>query len=149
MRSYLGCEIDFAADSDEISFPLATGTLPSVGADVHLNKLLLQYADEAISERASRRASLRSLVEDQIVQLLPHGKANVSEMARRLGMSHRTLARALSSEGTTFSELLDSSRRSLSKRYLQEFELPISQVAWLLGYSDVSSFTVLSLAGLA
>lgn len=141
VRTYLGCEIDFAADTDEISFPLATGTLPSAGADVHLNKLLLQYADEAISERASRRASLRSLVEDQIVQLLPHGKANASEMARRLGMSHRTLARALSSEGTTFSELLNSSRRALSKRYLQEFELPISQVAWLLGYSDVSSFT--------
>jgi AraC-like DNA-binding protein len=115
--------------------------LPGVGADVHLKKLLSQYADEAISERASRRASLRSLVEDQIVQLLPHGKANASEMARRLGMSHRTLARALSSEGTTFSELLYSSRRALSKRYLQEFELPISQVAWLLGYSDVSSFT--------
>ena len=36
--------------------------------------------------------------------LLPHGKANAVEVARRIGMSHRTLARKLSSEGLTFSE---------------------------------------------
>jgi AraC-like DNA-binding protein len=141
VRSYLDCEIDFAADNDEISFPQPIETLPIVGADVHLNRLLVQYADEAIAKRASRRASIRSHVEDQIVQLLPHGKANASEIARRLGMSRRTLARALSSEGAAFSGVLDTLRQALSKRYLREQQLPISEVAWLLGYSDISAFT--------
>jgi AraC-like DNA-binding protein len=115
--------------------------LPIVGADAHLNRLLVEYADEAIAKRASRRASIRSHVEDQIVQLLPHGKANASEIARRLGMSRRTLARALSSEGAAFSGVLDTLRQALSKRYLREQQLPIAEVAWLLGYSDISSFT--------
>jgi AraC-like DNA-binding protein len=141
VRSFLGCEIEFEADNDEISFPHSTETLPIVGADVHLNRLLVEYADEAIAKRASRRAGIRFHVEDQIVQLLPHGAANASEIARRLGMSRRTLARALSSEGVTFSDVLDTMRQALSQRYLREHQLPISKVAWLLGYSDVSSFT--------
>ena len=142
VRSYLGCEIDFAANNDEISFLQRTEALPIVGADVYLNNLLVQYADEALAKRAtSRRASLRSHVEDQIVQLLPHGRANVTEIARRLGMSRRTLARVLCSENAAFSDLLDASRQALSRRYLLEHQLPITEVGWLLGYSDLSSFT--------
>jgi AraC-like DNA-binding protein len=141
VRSYLGCEIDFAADSDEILFSAPIGALPVVGADVYLNKLLLQYADEALSHRTSRRASIRSHVEDQIAQLLPHGKANSSEISRRLGMSSRTLARALLAEGATFSGVLETLRQSLAKRYLHDRDLPIAKIAWLLGYSQISSFT--------
>lgn len=141
VRSYLGCEIDFAADRDETVFPSVIATLPVVGADAHLNKMLLDYADEALSHRAPGRVGARSQVEDQIAQLLPHGKANASVVARRLGMSRRTLARALSSEGIDFSTILETFREALAKRYLRENELPISQVAWLLGYREVSSFT--------
>ncbi|WGD54247.1 AraC family transcriptional regulator ligand-binding domain-containing protein [Bradyrhizobium sp. CB1650] len=141
VRSQLGCDIEFAADRDEVLFPARIGALPVVRADSHLNKMLLQYADEALSNRTSTRADLRSRVEDQIAQLLPHGKANAAEVARRLGMSRRTLARALSSEGTGFSNVLEAFRNALACRYLKEEELPISQIAWLLGYTEVSSFT--------
>jgi AraC-like DNA-binding protein len=141
VRSYLGCEVVFEADSDEILFAAPIGALPVVGADEHLNRLLLQYADEALSNRPSRRASVRSHVEDEIAQLLPHGKANASEIAHRLGMSRRTLGRALSAENATFSTVLETLRQALAKRYLREKELPISEVAWLLGYSEIGSFT--------
>jgi AraC-like DNA-binding protein len=141
IRSHLGCEIDFAADSDEISFPARMGALPVVGADEHLNRLLLRYADEALDGRASRRPSVRSDVEDHVAKLLPHGRANALEIATRLGMSRRTLARALSAEGTEFSNVLETLRRALAERYLREKELPISEIAWLLGYRELSSFT--------
>jgi len=141
IRSHLGCEVDFAADRDEILFPASIGALPVVGADFHLNRLLLQYADEALAGRASRRAGVRSRVEGEIAQMLPHGNASALKVASRLGMSHRTLARALSAEGVTFSAVLEMLRQALAKRYLQERELPISEIAWLLGYREVSSFT--------
>jgi AraC-like DNA-binding protein len=141
VRSHLGCEIDFSADTDEIIFPEPIAALPVIGADVYLNKLLLQYADEALGNRSPERASVRSHVENQIAELLPHGNANASEIARRLGMSRRTLARALSAEGADFSGVLETLRHALAKRYLREKELPISEIAWLLGYSEISSFT--------
>ncbi|MGY8667647.1 AraC family transcriptional regulator ligand-binding domain-containing protein [Bradyrhizobium sp. UFLA05-109] len=139
--AYLGCKIDFTATGDQIVFPASIGSSRIVGADAHLNRLLLRYADDALDGRVSRRASMRSRVEDQIAHLLPHGKANVAEVARRLGMSRRTLARALSDEDTAFSSVLGEFRRALAQRYLCERDLPISEVAWLLGYSEVSSFT--------
>lgn len=141
VRSHLGCEIEFAANRDEVLFPARISALPIAGADEHLNNLLLRYADEALSNRASRRVSIRSRVEDQVAQLLPNGKANASEVARRLGMSRRTLARALSAEGEAFSSVLETMRQALAKRYLRERELPISEIAWLLGYGEISSFT--------
>ena len=141
VRSHLGCDIEFAADRDEVLFPSQIGALPVVGADLHLNKMLLNYADEALSHRAARRASVRTRVEDQIAQLLPHGKANAEQVARRLGMSRRTLARALSSEGLGYLGVLEAFRIAHARRYLEDAELPISQIAWLLGYSEVSSFT--------
>ena len=73
--------------------------------------------------------------------LLPHGKANAVEIARRIGMSRRTLARKLSSEDLTFSEIAEELKSDLAKHYLRGSDLPISQIAWLLGYSEVSAFT--------
>ncbi|MCK1723571.1 AraC family transcriptional regulator [Bradyrhizobium sp. 141] len=141
VRTHLGCMITYAADTDEILFPKSIGSLPVIGAEVHLNKLLLKYADEALGQRKKLRASIRSQVEDQLAQLLPNGKGNVLEVARRLGMSRRTFARALSEEGATFSAVLTDLRQALARHYLREEQLPISEIAWLLGYREVSSFT--------
>ncbi len=140
VRAQLRCEIKYAADRDEISFAAEHGTLPVVGADAYLNKLLVDYANEALGRRVLRN-SVRSEVEGQIAQLLPNGKANVAEVARRLGMSRRTLARALADEETSFTLVLRDLRQALAERYLREKHLPVSEIAWLLGYREVSSFS--------
>jgi AraC-like DNA-binding protein len=75
------------------------------------------------------------------VPLLPHGKAHADEIAKRLGLSQRTFARRLSSEGLTFSGLLERLRLELANRYLLDRNLTISQIAWLLGYQEVSGFS--------
>jgi AraC-like DNA-binding protein len=56
-------------------------------------------------------------------------------------MSSRTLSRKLRDEGVTYAEILDKLRSALAKRYLSDRELPVSEIAWLLGYQEVSSFT--------
>ena len=140
-RSFFGCEIEFGSNVDEVVFPKTINLMPIVSADPYLNKLLIKYCEEAISYRVANRATLRSNVENAIAPLLPHGKARANEIARRLGMSHRTLARRLSSEGLTFSGVLDELKADLAARYLKDGDLPIPQIAWLLGYQDVSAFT--------
>jgi AraC-like DNA-binding protein len=69
---------------------------------------------------------------------LPNGKARLDEIARRLGVSQRTLARRLSSERLTFSDILENMKIDLAKRYLADEGLSISQIAWLVGYQKVS-----------
>ena len=90
---------------------------------------------------AQNLSSFRAVVENAAVPLLPHGKAQAAEIAGRLGMSQRTFARRLSLEGVTFSEVLESLKSYLAQRYLADESLSISQIAWLLGYQEVSAFT--------
>jgi AraC-like DNA-binding protein len=88
-----------------------------------------------------RPTALRASVENEIAPLLPHGKAQASEVARKLGMSQRTLARRLAAKGLSFTTILDEMKCDLAKRYLGEANLPITTIAWLLGYQEVSAFT--------
>ena len=71
---------------------------------------------------------------------MPHGKASAAEIARRLGLSQRTLARRLAGEGLSFSQILHELKLDLATRYLRE-GLTVSRIAWLLGYHEVSAFT--------
>ncbi|MBT1513531.1 helix-turn-helix transcriptional regulator [Bradyrhizobium sp. SRL28] len=140
-RTFLGCDVEFASDANEIIFPKSVSSLPISGADCYLHELLVRYAEDTLADQAPAKASVRSRAEKAIAPLLPHGKASVATIARELGMSRRTLARALAAEGLTFSALLDQYRVNLAKAYLTHGDLAISQIAWLLGYREVSAFT--------
>src|SRR5262249_3872278 len=87
------------------------------------------------------RSSFGTSVENAIAVLLPHGRAQMSEVARKLGVSQRTLRRRLASEGLTFTGVLYALRSDLAKRHLADRSLSISKIAWLLGYSDASVFS--------
>jgi AraC-like DNA-binding protein len=136
-----GKNVQFGAAADEIIFDLKAKDFPVVSADPYLNNLLTSYCKAALADRPRARGSFRSTVENTVVPLLPHGKARVSEIAHRLGMSERTFARRLAEEDLRFSELLEQLRRDLATRYLSDTTLTISQVAWMLGFSEVASFS--------
>jgi AraC-like DNA-binding protein len=140
-RNFFGTDVEFGAGSDEIVFPAPMASLPLAKRDNYLNDLLRRYADEALTGRPRHLGRFRSAVEDTLPRLLPHGKASASNVAQHLGMSTRTLARKLNAEGAAFADILDQLRSALAQRYLSERELPISEISWLLGYCEVSSFT--------
>ncbi len=141
MSAFLGCEIVFDANVDEIIFQKAMTQAPIAGADPRLGELLVDYCESALGHRRADRRTLRTDVEKAIAPLLPHGKADLGEIARRLGMGKRTLVRRLASEGLTFTEILVEMKTDLARRYLRDEALSISQIAWLLGYEEISAFT--------
>jgi AraC-like DNA-binding protein len=126
IKKVFGCTVAFGSDV--------------VNADSYLNSLLEKYCEEALSNRRVQSGTWRSKVENAIVPLLPHGQAKIGEIAQRLGVSERTLMRLLALEKCTFSEILDALRLDLAKSYLREENLPMSEVAWLLGFAEVSAF---------
>ena len=138
---FLGADAEFGAAIDEVGFEPTARDMPIVSADHHLNKLMVSYLKGALRSRPNKRGSFRPSVENAIVPLLPHGRARVHEVARRIGISQRTLARRLSAERLTFSAILESLKIDLAKRYLSDENLSISQVAWLVGYQEVSALT--------
>ena len=141
LEKYFGCQIEFDADTDKIIFDKRAKQLPLVSADPYLNEILLRACEQALAYRRPHASSLRIAIENTITPLLPHGKAQLPAVAQMLGLSNRTLARRLTAEGLSFSEILDQLRSDLAAHYLGDASLSISQIAWLVGYQAVSAFS--------
>jgi AraC-like DNA-binding protein len=140
LNKFFGSKITFGADADKLTFSLTAMNLAVVSADAYLNDLLARYCEQALAAQ-ERRSFFGTGVENTVAVLLPHGKARMSEVARKLGHSSRTLARRLAAEGLTFAGILREVRIGLANHHLRDKDLTISQIAWLLGYRDVSAFT--------
>ena len=111
----LGTEVAFGSEVDEIVFPSGAADFPLIDADPHLNKILIQVGEEALKARkravGTNIGPVRVSVENAVTPLLPHGTARADTVAKKLGMSERTLARRLAEEGATFMRSCRSSRR--------------------------------------
>ncbi|MGC2079637.1 MAG: AraC family transcriptional regulator ligand-binding domain-containing protein [Xanthobacteraceae bacterium] len=140
VKKVFGCNVAFASNVDEVVYPRLTKGIATVNADPYLNSLLVRYCEEALSNRQLQSSAWRLKVENAIVPLLPHGQAKIREIAKRVGVSERTLMRLLASEGCTFTGILDALRLHLARSYLREQNLPISEVAWLLGFQELGAF---------
>ncbi len=141
LQKILDADVEDGARVDEVEFPAASWDLPIVSADPHLHQICVQSCEEALARRDLKQSLLKVQVENAIAALLPRGQARHDLVAAEVGISPRTLARRLAAEGSSFTEILTEVRSALADRYLADRALPISQVAWLLGYAEISGFT--------
>ena len=139
--SFFGRTVTFGDDKDEVAFAVEAAKLPILNADPYLSRLLIGFCDQVLARRKAHAGVLRADVENAIAVLLPHGQARIENVARRLRITPRTLRRKLAAEGVTFAGLLEDLRIALARHYLAEQDLPISRIAWLLGYTEVSAFS--------
>lgn len=75
-----------------------------------------------------------------LLELLPSNAASIEEVAARLCMSKRTLQRRLEDEGENFRALVNGTRESLARHYLENTALSGTEIAFLLGFEDPNSF---------
>jgi AraC-like DNA-binding protein len=140
-EAIIGCRIEYQATHDEVEFAPSAGALPLSLADPYLNELLVKYCEDALDHRVRPVEALRTRVENAIAPVLPHGGARISKIAGALGMSPRSLRRRLATEGFSFSQILHEMRADLANHYLQDSRMPLSEIAWLLGFQQLSAFT--------
>jgi AraC-like DNA-binding protein len=100
----------------------------------HLKALLAEIQAEGGDGEMS--AALRT----ELLEAITRGEPRRSEVAARLGMSERTLSRRLRAEGKRYGEVLSEVRFELAERYLRDRDLAVYEVAFLLGYSEPSTF---------
>ena len=86
------------------------------------------------------RTDMVAQVRRHIRESLPSGVPSQADVARALAVSPRTLARRLEEAKTSFSALLDETRRALAEQYLRRTDFSVAEVAYLLGFSEASSF---------
>ena len=72
---------------------------------------------------------------------LPEVGVTIDKVSSKLNASRRTLQRRLTDRGTNFLKILQEVRSCAVIRYLSDNRLVISEIAFLLGYSDQGSFS--------
>lgn len=77
----------------------------------------------------------------KLADLMACGEANADAACRALKLSRRTLQRRLKAEKTSFQKVLQEVRAVLAINYLSDRSLKSLEVAMLLGYSNISTFT--------
>jgi len=90
------------------------------------------------------KLSITDMVEEKLMRMLPSGLPKAEALAKALNISSRTLHRRLSEEGLNFQTCLEQVRKKLARVYLEssldQAELSLKEVAYLLGFSEPSSF---------
>ena len=138
---YFGCPVAFGAEATEMLLDPAQLALPLRGADRHLLALLERLGEAMLAARGEGPARLRARAERLVLERLPKGAPTASEVAAALGLGERTFARRLGDEGVAFRSLVEEVRARAARSYLRDPELPLAQIAYLLGYSEQSAFT--------
>jgi AraC-like DNA-binding protein len=138
-NAVFGCPIRFDATRSEVVLHRAMLDTPQPFVDEALWRVLKRRADELlVQERA------REQLHERVKQVLRHevdlGSVNPLNIARRLGVSPRSLRRRLGDEGHSLSALADEVRRELALSELSNPEIPIKRIADRVGFSEVSAF---------
>ncbi len=108
-------------------------------ADARLYPILRRYLDRILDELPPEDGFLAS-VRRVIGDLMRQGEPKLEPAANKLAIGPRTLQRRLKDQGADFKALVDDTRRQFSLRYLQTRKNTLTEVAYLLGYSEVSAF---------
>jgi AraC-like DNA-binding protein len=136
-KIFFGPTVVFNQEFNGIVCAKAELDMPQSHTNSSLAQFARQYLDHAM---AQQRQSARETVRQMIAALLPGGRCTAQSVARHLNLDRRTIHRYLSREKTTFSKLLCDVRTELVTRQIRDSDIPLGEVAGLLGFSSHSAF---------
>lgn len=139
-EAFFECPVHFAAENDAILVSERSLDAPNKLGDPSISAFFDTHLSEEVG-KLEQTVPLETLVRDHVATSLSEGVPTLSDVARHLGMSGRTLQRRLSERGQTFQTLVDDSRRSLATRLVGRGDVSLSEVSFMTGFADQSSFT--------
>lgn len=137
---FYGCPVYFDSPVSALHLPLAIMSLPINSQDPHLTSLLEQQA-EAMLQALPEPDNLLGELQRQIIAVLQDGPPEAPLVAARMGLSERSLYRALHERGLRYKQVLNNLRFELAKDYLRDAQLSLPEIAMLLGYAEQSVFS--------
>nr|WP_298687251.1 AraC family transcriptional regulator [uncultured Dongia sp.] len=134
-----GAPVFFGCATNAIIFDAALLARPMPGRDLKL-LTMMQTCLESLGSR-DQAESLVDRVRSAVRLRLTEGAPTLEQIAHVLRLSPTAIQRALADAGLGFREAVDMTRYDLARYYLQQSQLPLSEIALLLGYSELSAFT--------
>ncbi|MBG6155232.1 AraC-like DNA-binding protein [Labrenzia sp. EL_159] len=138
-KKYQG-RLKFGASHNRIFIPRSLLSRTLQRSDTHLYEIILKAAMEEL-DRFGQLESPLTRIANEVASNLAHGACTLPHISAKLGMSQRAVQRLLEKEGTSFRKLSEEIRRSAAERYLRGTDLPMKEIAYLIGFSELSTFS--------
>ncbi len=136
---FFRCPVRFDSNASEILFARSDVDRPLPAANRELaranDRILTDFLDKL------RVDDLITRVKTAIANELPSGTPSEGFIAKAVYMTPRTLQRRLAAEGASYSKLLDAVRRELAEQYIADPTQSLSEISYLLGFSELSAFS--------
>jgi AraC-like DNA-binding protein len=139
LDTMLRCPLVFDAPFSRLSFRSIDGSLPFLASNRELARSYDRVLDDMV--KSLRHGDLVSRVKLAMVDQLSSGTPSEQSIARAVSVSPRSLQRRLAAESTTFTEVLTAVRCELAERYVGDPDLPVTEIGYMLGFSDVAAFS--------
>lgn len=140
VRQILGPNVQFGSDKNALQVDTVTLNTPIPTADPRLRPILEKLGEQMIAE-VPALGDIASVVRNAILDLLPLRRASLEDVATHLGLSGRTLQTRLAQASTTFENVLSDTLKSRAEHLLRTADLSLTDIAMLLGFSELSAFT--------
>ncbi len=127
------------AEKNQLVFSKTDMLLPFISC----NESMWEFFEPELNKRLSMMEtddSYAARVRSALMELLPSGECAIEDVAKKLGYSKRSLQRKLQEENTNFQKQLNHTRELLAKYYVGSTDMRAEDIAYLLGYQDLSSF---------
>lgn len=130
----------FETEQNEMYFHANSLMIPMKAFNSETFQILTKYLESKLiqlsnSEKLSDR--IKKILHSSFQYQFP----DIESVAERLNLTARTLQRKLSEEKTTFKDLLQETRFGIAKQLLIQNQLTVSEISYLLGYSDIGNFS--------
>lgn len=132
-------DLRFDAGCNGFSFPQPFLEAPIPSADGALLRVLDGYAARLVPATPPAD-DVRARVEHQVRLRLPSGRIDIQSVSSTIAMSARSLQRRLEEIGTSYQEVVDDVRRTQALKHIADPKLSVSEVAFLVGYSEPRAF---------
>ncbi len=137
--SYFKCPVSFDAELDSISFPVSIADEELSGGNPQLanlnDQVLIQYLGTLTED------NLIVKIKAIIVKDLPSGDVSIDRVAEEFYTSGRSLQRKIREQGTTYKKVYEECRRYLAEQYVAEGKMNLTEISFVLGFSEISSFS--------
>ncbi len=137
-EDYFGCGLKQGHDV-KIHFSSKDAMRPFITSNATMWEFFEQDLNKRLSE-LDAEASTAQRLKALLLEALPSGDYSTETMAKKLAMSKRTLQRKLAEENESFKNILQIVREDLAEHYLEKSNIPLSEISFLLGYSEPNSF---------
>jgi len=138
LLDFFQCEVEYNAATSVLVFDSYQASRPLLGGNPEISQAHEKLLNDLIGR--VNKDDLTHAIVNRIYETLPKGAPSQMDIANDLNLSLRNLQRKLNAQGTSYKDILEGTRKKLTLDYLDQKHLSLSEISYLVGFSNTSNF---------